>query len=122
MNKSRHIRPLTPAPTPGARSLVPPAPWRASWLLASPHRLGFFAAALMLALSALWWAALLFASALGRAPPWAVPPPAAHALLMSLGFMPLFMAGFLFTAGPKWLGQAEVKAQRLLWPVLVMLA
>lgn len=96
-------------------------PWRASWLLAAPHRLGFFAAALMLAVSALWWAAVLVAGALGYSPAWSVPPPAAHALLMSQSFMPFFIAGFLFTAGPKWLGQPEVSARSLLRPIVLML-
>jgi uncharacterized protein involved in response to NO len=97
-------------------------PWRAAWLLAAPHRLGFFAAALMLAVSALWWAAVLVAGALGYSPAWSVPPPAAHALLMSQSFMPFFIAGFLFTAGPKWLGQPEVGARSLLRPIVLMLS
>jgi uncharacterized protein involved in response to NO len=109
------IRPGRPPPTQDTR-------WRAAWLLAAPHRLGFFAAALMLALSALWWCAMLFARTAGITLPWAVAPPAAHALLMSQGFMPLFMAGFLFTAGPKWLGLPEQSARRLLGPVALMLA
>lgn len=92
------------------------------WLLAAPHRLGFFAAACMLAASALWWTAVLLSRAAGYSPPWAVAPPAAHGLLMGLGFTPLFIAGFLFTAGPKWLGEAAVEARVLLWPVLLMLA
>lgn len=76
----------------------------------------------MMALSALWWAAMLLARALDWALPWAVPPSAAHGLLMSQGFMPLFMAGFLFTAGPKWLGLPEVPARSLLPAVALMLA
>ncbi len=92
------------------------------WLLAAPHRLGFFAASCMLAISALWWSAILLAQSLAHSPPWAVPPPAAHALLMGLGFTPLFIAGFLFTAGPKWLGRPAVDARVLLRPVLLMLA
>lgn len=116
---------MDPAPQRPARARRPPAPedmrWRARWLLAAPHRLGFAAAALMLALSALWWCAILVARAAGLAPPWAVPPAAAHGLLFSQGFMPLFMAGFLYTAGPKWLGLGEVDARRLLVPVLTML-
>jgi uncharacterized protein involved in response to NO len=96
-------------------------PWRASWLLAAPHRLGFFAAALMLALSALWWATQLFLGALGHSPALALAPALAHALLMSQGFMPFFIAGFLFTAGPKWLGQPEVSARSLLHAVRLML-
>jgi uncharacterized protein involved in response to NO len=105
---------LKPAPPQDTR-------WRAAWLLAAPHRLGFFAAALMLATSAVWWCAMLVARAAGVAVPWAVAPPAAHALLMSQGFMPLFMAGFLFTAGPKWLGLPDQHARRLLRPVVLML-
>lgn len=113
--RSQPSAPRRPAPPQDMR-------WRAAWLLAAPHRLGFFAAALMLALSALWWCAMLFARAAGSMLPWAVSPPAAHALLMSQGFMPLFMAGFLFTAGPKWLGLPEQNARHLLWPVALMLA
>ena len=37
--------------------------WHLRWLLAAPHRLGFFAAALMLAGTALWWATVLLARA-----------------------------------------------------------
>jgi uncharacterized protein involved in response to NO len=95
--------------------------WRFAWLLAAPHRLGFFAAALMMSVSALWWAAVLFAQALGYAPPFAVAPTLAHALLMALGFTPLFITGFLFTAGPKWLGLGEVSARSLLPAVALML-
>ena len=95
--------------------------WHLRWLLAAPHRLGFFPAALMLVGTALWWTTVLLARALGQTTVWAVSPPAAHALLMSLGFMPLFIVGFLFTAGPKWLGQPEVHARRLLGPVTAML-
>ena len=107
---------------------VPTAPdvadtgWHLRWLLAAPHRLGFFAGATMLAGSALWWAAVLLARTRGLSPAWAVSPPAAHALLMSLGFTPLFIVGFLFTAGPRWLGQPDVPARSLLAPVLAMLA
>ena len=95
--------------------------WRVGRLLTAPHRLGFFSAALMLALSALWWAAALGARAAGMLLPWAVPPPVAHALFMGMGFMPLFIVGFLFTAGPKWLGLPEVRASKLKLPVLAML-
>ncbi len=41
---------------------------------------------------------------------------------MTMGFMPLFMVGFLFTAGPKWLGLPEVDARTLAWPVACMVA
>lgn len=115
--------PLRPQePPPRRPPPVTDAPWRLSWLLAAPHRLGFFGAALVLATSALWWGVMLLLRHLGVALPWAVPAPPAHALLMSQGFMPLFITGFLFTAGPKWLGQPEVHARQLLAPVAAMLA
>ena len=98
-----------------------PASWRFAWLLAAPHRLGFFAGALMMSVSALWWAALLFSQAMGHAPQMALAPTLAHALLMALSFTPLFISGFLFTAGPKWLGLGEVSARSLQPAVVLML-
>jgi uncharacterized protein involved in response to NO len=106
----------------GGDPATPPPGGHPRWLLAAPHRLGFFAAACMLAATALWWSAVLLSRAAGHSPAWAVPPPAAHALLMAPGYTPLFIAGFLFTAGPKWLGQPAVDARVLLRPVLLMLA
>jgi uncharacterized protein involved in response to NO len=98
-------------------------PWRGHWLLAAPHRLGFFAAALVFAASALWWLAVLAARLVpALALPWAVSPGLAHSLLMGFGFMPLFFTGFLFTAGPKWLGHGEVAARTLLPSVMASLA
>ena len=110
MNKAVKALPTSPAPR-----------WRASWLLAAPHRLGFFAGAVMMALSSLWWSGALLAKALGLPIAWAVAPPVAHSLFMSLGFMPFFFAGFLFTAGPKWLRQPEVAARSICAPVAWML-
>jgi uncharacterized protein involved in response to NO len=94
--------------------------WHAARLLSAPHRLGFFAAACLLALSAAWWAVALWARHAGAALPWAVPPPVAHGLALALSFMPLFMVGFLFTAGPRWLGLPDVPAPALLRPVLAL--
>ncbi len=124
------MMPVQPAPAglpsgsfgPRGRQRSHPAVSRLAWLLSAPHRLGFFAGALMLALSALWWGGVLVARATGVALPWAVSPSTGHALLMGFGFMPFFFVGFLFTAGPRWLGLAAVPAQRLLVPVGVMLA
>ncbi len=96
--------------------------WRIARLLTAPHRLGFFSAAVLMAVSALWWAGVLAARSLGFVLPWALTPPAAHALLFSGGFMPLFITGFLFTAGPKWLALPEVAAARLRAPVALMVA
>lgn len=78
--------------------------WRARRLLASPHRIGFVAAAAVMAAGALGWLLLLLVQPM--APIAAGVPPAtiAHALAFVFGFMPLFFAGFLFTVGPRWLG------------------
>ncbi len=94
--------------------------WHASRLLSAPHRLAFFLAALLLAGVALWWSAVLYSRALGWTLPWAVSPAVAHGLLMTCAFMPLFMVGFLFTAGPNWLGLPKVPASSLLRPLLVI--
>jgi uncharacterized protein involved in response to NO len=88
--------------------------WRLSHLLLAPHRLGFFLAMCLLLASGVWWALVQ----LDRATGWlglgyAVSPTLTHAALMSLGFVPLFFAGFLFTAGPKWLGVAGPQARDL---------
>ena len=42
-------------------------PWRPIWLLAAPHRLAFFMAALMLVMSSIWWGIILVTRALGMA-------------------------------------------------------
>ncbi|MCU7376125.1 NnrS family protein [Paucibacter sp. O1-1] len=95
--------------------------WQAARLLSAPHRLGFAAAALLLAGSALWWALAMLARLQGHVLPWNLTPATAHGLLMSLGFMPLFFAGFLFTAGPRWLACTPLPAAALLSPVLAQL-
>lgn len=93
--------------------------WRLERLLWAPHRLGFFAAACVMAIASAWWAVEMI---------WRVSPfgplshasvaTYSHALIMSLGFLPLFFVGFLFTAGPRWLGMPDGTAQPLLKPVV----
>lgn len=65
---------------------------------------------------------MLLARQAGLLLPWAVPPALAHGLWLSMGFMPLFIVGFLFIAGPRWLALPDVPAQRLVGPVLAMLS
>jgi uncharacterized protein involved in response to NO len=97
--------------------------WRLRRLFEAPHRLAFGAAALVLALSALWWAAGLPGEAqAGRSLPWALPPATAHGLIMAFGFMPLYFSGFLFTAGPKWLSMPAPSARDLLPALLPQVA
>lgn len=112
------LRPIRIAP----KKPLPPAnmTWRCSWLLAAPHRLAFFSGAVMMATIALWWTTILLArSTNSMQVVWMMNPSTAHALLMSLGFMPLFFVGFLFTAGPKWLNVPELPTRALL-PLVVL--
>jgi uncharacterized protein involved in response to NO len=90
--------------------------------MTAPHRLGFFAAAGAMGLSALWWAVALWARQAGIALAWAVPPAVAHGLCFAFAFMPLFIVGFLFTAGPRWLAVPALPCRLLLRPVLALAA
>ncbi len=125
MNRSIPIRPGHasgdhPPPTPVTR-------WRWATLLQAPHRLAFAGACTVLLLSALWWL-WVQASRLGWLPAESleVSPSLGHGVVMVHGFMPLFFTGFLFTAGPKWLGVPgpdaravlpAVALQALAWPL-----
>ena len=100
---NRPIIAIDPRPcNPPAIALNPG--WRVGLLMLAPHRLSFFLAMWMLMISSIWWAAeqwgRMFSSA---ALSHAMPPMVVHSVLMCFGFLPLFFAGFLFTAGPKWL-------------------
>ena len=79
--------------------------WRFAYLLLAPHRLGFLLAMVLLVAAGGWWALVQFdrmSAALGLA--YALSPSLVHGAVMTFGFIPLFFSGFLFTAGPKWLG------------------
>ena len=93
--------------------------WRMRYLLLAPHRLGFFLAMVVLVAASLWWALVQVDRTSGvlglRA---ALAPSLVHSAVMVFGFMPLFFAGFMFTAGPKWLQVAPLPAQSLLAPLL----
>lgn len=117
------LKPLTPPPSPPQWRKPPepaqaPAPvpvrWQLQRLLDAPHRLGFFSAALGLSITALWWLAVLALRWSGTELAWAVAPGLAHGMLLSMGFMPLFIVGFLFTAGPRWLQVPELPTRVLL--------
>lgn len=97
------------------RTQPPARPWRWRHLLDAPHRLGFFLALLVLGAAAAWWA-LVQLQRLGvlAATAPAVPPSLVHGAAMTFGFFPLFFAGFLFTAGPRWLGVRGPTAGTLL--------
>lgn len=107
-----------PSGTIGGRSRRAAGAWRLSHVLAAPHRAAFAAGGLVLAVALLWWAAALLSQALGLALPWAVSARTAHALLLGLGLMPLFIAGVSFTVLPRWLGVAPVATRALVLPLL----
>jgi uncharacterized protein involved in response to NO len=77
-------------------------------LAEAPHRLFFFAGVAQLLLATAGWAAVLLLRAAGIAAPLAegIEAPRLHAFLMIYAFLPFFAFGFLFTAGPRWLGVA----------------
>jgi uncharacterized protein involved in response to NO len=93
----------------GGTAVIAPAArgWR--WLAAAPHRAFFFGGAVGLTLAALWWTLRLFARA-GAVPSLgvAVPDPWAHAWLMTFGFLPGFVFGFLFTVFPRWMNATPI--------------
>jgi uncharacterized protein involved in response to NO len=100
-----------------------PGRWHARHLLAAPHRLAFFLATLVLLASGAWWALVqLGRSGLAPVLPWALPSPLAHGAVMVFGPMPLFFAGFLFTAGPRWLAVPPLPARAIAAPLLAQAA
>ncbi|HET6265982.1 MAG TPA: NnrS family protein [Usitatibacter sp.] len=90
-------------------------------LLDAPHRIFFFAAAVQILIVSAWWAATLAARAAGAPPalPSGLEPARVHALVMTYGFFPLFIFGFLFTAGPRWLEQPAPARRQYAAPALV---
>ena len=90
-------------------------------LLDAPHRVFFFAAAVQILIVSAWWAATLLARAAGShlGMPPAAAPSSVHALAMIYGFFPLFIFGFLFTAGPRWLDRPAPTRAAYAPPALV---
>lgn len=94
--------------------------WRIRHLLLAPHRLGFFLAVSVLTGAGLWWALVQ----LDRVSPllglsYTLSPSLVHGAVMTFGFLPLFFSGFLFTAGPKWLGVQPLEPRRIMTPLLL---
>src|SRR5450830_828768 len=74
-------------------------------LAIAPHRLYFFLGTLLILVLFFWWWMQLQHPATMQIP--------LHAMLIPLGVFPLFILGFTFTAGPKWLS-VESKDQYFL--------
>lgn len=106
-------------PTAGERARVDRR-WRARHLMLAPHRLGFFLAMTVLVVTGLWWGLVqLDRVSAALSLPYAVSPSLAHGTVMTFGFIPLFFSGFLFTAGPKWLGVEAPETRRIVTPLLL---
>jgi len=99
-----------------------PPPSGFEWLKAAPHRLFFFLAALLLLLASGWWALVLVLRLFGMAMPGATAPTLVHAAGMLYTFLPMYMFGFLFTAGPSWLGVKGPDAPALLSAAMLAFA
>jgi len=82
----------------------------------------FMAGATQGVLTMLWWAADLAArfGQLYAVPSWPLPAPWIHALLMTCGFFPFFIFGFIMTAGPRWQAAASVTEKSYLGAFALM--
>ena len=97
--------------------------WRWRYVMLAPHRLGFLLAMTVLVSSGVWWLLVQLDRATGGLGlSAAVPPTVVHSAVMVFGFIPLFFSGFLFTAGPKWLGVEPLPVQALRLPVFAQAA
>lgn len=90
-------------------------------LLDAPHRIFFFAATVQVLIASAWWAGVLAARAAGVASalPAALAPAQVHAFLMIYAFFPLFIFGFLYTAGPRWLARPAPQRMQYALPAVV---
>lgn len=85
------------------------------WL--APHRIAFFVATALLLAVSFGWTWMLVAPDTGTNVVTALPPTTAHAFIFAAAYMPLYIAGFMFTAGPRWLQVTPPPAERLRWPL-----
>lgn len=88
-------------------------------LSSTPHRLGFSLGALLLLGSLLLWGLELLSRHTAQPLVTVIPAVFWHGYVMVYGFFPLFMLGFIYTAGPRWL---SVNSPRLLHYALVLLS
>ncbi|MCW3479148.1 NnrS family protein [Neisseriaceae bacterium JH1-16] len=91
-------------------------------LLRAPHRIAFLAGLIAALMLMAGWSAELIARHSGATLTPIVPALFAHGFLMLYGIFPLFMCGFIFTAGPKWLDAAPPPPWAYLGGPLAMLS
>lgn len=114
---------MSAGPDLSAQSAAPDTAWRARYVLLAPHRLGFLLAVVLLIAASLWWALVQLDRATGALGlPMGTPAMLTHGALMSFGFIPLFFAGFLFTAGPRWLNVEPLPVSAIQTPLLLQAA
>ncbi|MCE9569172.1 MAG: NnrS family protein [Rhodocyclales bacterium] len=100
---------------------------RAPVLFAAPHRVMFLAGTIQALLVMGFWSLDLGGrhAGLWPMPSWPLlesfPAFLLHAVLLSLGVFPLFIFGFILTAGPRWQG-AEDSTRRDFIPAFLLLA
>ena len=84
----------------------------------APHRMGFLLGSILLLASLGWWSIEMLARQQGISLDMALPPMFLHGYLMLYGFFPLFMLGFIYTAGPRWLNVASPNLYRYI-PIML---
>ncbi|WP_410498617.1 NnrS family protein [Chitinibacter sp. S2-10] len=87
-------------------------------IVAAPHRLGFLAGAALLLMSFLLWTLEMSSRSFSIDLSPSMPALFWHGSVMVYGFFPLFMLGFIYTAGPRWLNVAS-PALRQYAPVML---
>ncbi len=91
-------------------------------LSAAPHRSLFLVGALQGVITLIWWLVDLAGryAIVGTASVWSIAPTWAHAFLMTYGFFPFFILGFLFTTYPNWMNGEKVKPREYMTTCLLM--
>src|SRR5574343_285310 len=109
MRPTLNVQPVTGSgASPGLHSAAPAAPVSVWARLDSvPHRAFFLAGVLAAISQGLWWALVWL-----LAPQQAYAAVPVHGLMTPLAVFPLFMQGFVFTAGPRWLNVADGTPKR----------
>lgn len=94
---------------------------------AAPHRVMFLSGTVQALAVMTFWSLDVGAhyAGLWPAPAWPLlsmfPAPLLHALLLACGMFPLFIFGFILTAGPRWQGMGDL-SQRHFVPAFLLLA